>query len=1234
MMKGSVNSLTYACSQCEKKFRTCTELESHQVLCKKCDVCNSYFKKGYLKQHQKSHVHKNALFVRISKNVEKIDKAFGDSVKIYKISSGGEISTKDFLEKSTDTVADILELELVQMGAFKYRLEISTLFYHKIQDLQSQRFFCSNYGLLTESDFVSDSIERHYDELVTEIEQYESRGSGWTMIVIQYLTIQLISFTPFRGGSYIKLPKWVQNKKAVINIRNKDEFCFLYCLAYALYGSNIKKNKQIASKYQKYFKNFNIGNLMFPLEITQIDSFLKINKHLDLSINVYSIIKKNSFNVLRVCEDERSTHIDLLLLESEDSFHYTYISDFSRLFRTKMTGHHKKLGHVCKKCLSYFYDEKSYSLHKTLNCSNYAYSFPKDYLQFEKFYARNLHKFLAFADIETLVVPIDGCENNPNEPYTLFHQKHVPFMTSLKWHSFNNDPNLDSIKIFKGRDCLIDFIYSLEEDVAYIFENYFKKQYEITELNDKAKAYLRQKFNDVCQICLKKIDFETDTFCIDHDHLLPPDKPHPQSKDDIFIGNARAYCHSKCNLNFQDKLWFNVFYHNARAFDMKFLVLALARLGKQMFVIPQSTENYHLVSWNVPLNDIHWSRAYIRIVDSYKMISSSLSELCKSLKKFPIYEDYILKKYGKIELNEKFFEKQVLFYEYLTEFNVLYQREFPPREAFYSSLSSTNVSDEDYQYARNLYKKLKFRNLMDYVEFYLISDTYFLMEVFLSFRSFLFDLYTVDIAYYISLPSYSFDCALSYSDVKLQIMKDVNSILFQNKGLRGGFCQGTIKFVEANHRHLKNFNIFQKETSILALDVCSLYSEIQCEYMLPEGDYTWLTELEISNILKNIQKYSEETEFGYIIECDISYPKELHDKHRDFPLLPTMRKMKGSGTKKLIADYFDRLNYVAHIKYIAMAVEKGLLLKKVHRGLKFRQSFFLRDYVRRNLSIRQDPQMPKFYTDVMKLCNNAIFGKTIENVENRRKIILVTGIQKLHRYVKSPRLKSVTLFASNLAAVELNKSNVDFDRPKAIGLSILDLSKMYMSTLFYDFLCVIFKDKLRNIYGDTDSFHLLTEGCCQLTLKKYNSFFDTSKYSPGNPYKIVPLNKKESGYLADENGCEIIKAFVYVTPKQYCYVTECNGRQGIKKKSKGTSKNIINRLTYENYYEAMKNKVQHTECSYRIGSQNLQVYTIKTNKKVLGTTCNKRYWLPNSVHSLPWGHYKIPKNITQPYDVV
>ena len=152
-----------------------------------------------------------------------------------------------------------------------------------------------------------------------------------------------------------------------------------------------------------------------------------------------------------------------------------------------------------------------------------------------------------------------------------------------------------------------------------------------------------------------------------------------------------------------------------------------------------------------------------------------------------------------------------------------------------------------------------------------------------------------------------------------------------------------------------------------------------------------------------IKKYHEDCKKGYFLEVDIDYAKELFNFHKDLPFLPERKKVE--KVEKLICSTDDKEKYVIHIRALKQALNHGLVLRKVHRMIQFKQKAWLKPYIDVNTELRKKAQN-EFEKNFFKLTNNFVLGKTMENVRNHRDIQLVTSDKKRKRLVSEPNYHS------------------------------------------------------------------------------------------------------------------------------------------------------------------------------------------------------------------------------------
>ena len=151
---------------------------------------------------------------------------------------------------------------------------------------------------------------------------------------------------------------------------------------------------------------------------------------------------------------------------------------------------------------------------------------------------------------------------------------------------------------------------------------------------------------------------------------------------------------------------------------------------------------------------------------------------------------------------------------------------------------------------------------------------------------------------------------------------------------------------------------------------------------------------------------------------DLEYPEELHDLHNEYPLAP--ERLSVGKVEKLIPNLNDKTKYVLHHEDLKLYLRQGLKLTKIHRGITFVETDFIKPYIDLNTDMRTKGTTD-FEKDFYKLMNNSVFGKTMENVRNRISVKLVTNEKAYNKLIKKSNFKSVNIFHENLIAVHMGK---------------------------------------------------------------------------------------------------------------------------------------------------------------------------------------------------------------------
>nr|WP_253308703.1 DNA polymerase [Rickettsia endosymbiont of Ceutorhynchus assimilis] len=1080
-------------------------------------------------------------------------------------------------------------------------------------------------------------LDQWFDENVTEpimieLEEFQERDSGWALKKIVNLGININKFTPQLGSSYIELPPSIKHKKACINVQNNDARCFAWTVVSALFPA--EKDPQRLSKYPDFREVLKLEGIQFPMTLKQIPNFEKQNS---LSVNVYKLEKSGkTFKVLPtyLTRNKKDKHVNLLMIQDkygdggEDAptkFHFCWIKNLSRLVSKQLSKHDGKK-HICDRCLHYFRSQDKLEKHQEdcAKINDTKIKMPeigKNILRFKNYKNKERAPFIVYADLESVLAPTADSKRT---------QQHIPAAVGY-YLKCSYDDSLSFYKSFRGAECMqwfADEMSQLAENVATVFWC----PYDI-DMTQTEEAEFQKATN--CHICEQPFTSPSDKVR-DHNHLIPNN-------------NYRGPAHSApCNLNHQDSHVIYVVFHNLGGYDAHFIIADIAnRMKGSIDLLPITKEKY--ISFTKHIDEYP---VQFRFIDSFRFMSSSLDKLASYLPEYPNL------RYQFAELDEDkiglLTRKGVMPYDYIDSFDRFEEACLPPIEAFYNTLNDTPCPRKLYQRAKQVWSNFNCQDLGEYVDLYMKTDILLLADVFEQFRSSCLKTYELDPAHYYTLPGFTWDAMLKYTGREIELITDQDMFLFVERGIRGGLSQVCSKRqAQANNKYMPNYDSDKKESYLMYFDINNQYGWAMSQH-LPYGGFEWTdTNIDVTSII-------DDAETGYMLEVDLEYPHHLHDLHKDIPLCPEHINPKtGKPPKsvreltKLMATLHGKEKYIIHYRALKQALEHGLKIKKVHRVLKFNQSPWLKSYIDLNTKLRQLAKN-EFEKNLFKLMNNAVFGKTMENIRKRVNVRLLTkwsGRYGAEAYISKPEFKTSTIFNENLVAVVLRKLEIYLNKPIYVGQAILDLAKTTIYDFHYGYMKNVFKDDCSVLYTDTDSliYEITEKDPYEIIQRDCHTHFDTSDYDPNNIYKIPQVNKKVLGMMKDENNGIPMTNYVGLRSKLYAtkvMVTEGDiqkkkkelrdadydddeieliiSNYGVTKKAKGVKYNVVrNKITFDDYIECLETYSEKCISQTIIRSEKHKVYTMNQTKIGLSSSDDKRYLIPGSNKTLPWGHYSI-----------
>ena len=398
--------------------------------------------------------------------------------------------------------------------------------------------------------------------------------------------------------------------------------------------------------------------------------------------------------------------------------------------------------------------------------------------------------FIIYADLECLLEKMSTCYNNPEESSTNEINKHTPSGYSL-FTQCSFDKTKNKLDYYRGKDRMKKFCKNLREQATKII-NYEKKKVIPLTINEE-KYHNKQK---ICYICKK--EFNTN------------DKKHYKVKDHChYTRKYRGAAYNICNLRYKIPKEIPILFHNGSTYDYHFIFKELGKEFDGDFeCLGENTEKY--ITFSAPIkkeinnkDKIIEITYKIKFIDSYRFMSTSLSKLVDNLSEVLLNNkcvncesclDYIKNKDEKLifkcfnckQKYEKDFDKELIKmfasayefcnkdlnkfvlllrkgvypYEYMNNWERFNEISLPDKESFYSNLNMENIDDIDYRHGNNVFKRFKLKNLGEYHDFYVQSDTLLLADVFENFRNTCIKVYELDPAHFLSLPGLAWQVCL------------------------------------------------------------------------------------------------------------------------------------------------------------------------------------------------------------------------------------------------------------------------------------------------------------------------------------------------------------------------------------------------------------------------------------------------------------------------------------------
>ena len=312
---------------------------------------------------------------------------------------------------------------------------------------------------------INEALDKAFPHILELLEKWTQRGSGWAVDRVETLWLDIARYRPLRGGSYILLPAAVKNKKAAVNVKNKDDHCLRWALRSALFPA--AKHPERPTKYPVQdgldLGGGGGGGVDAPTPISQIP---KVERRNNLAINVFGWGKGVIIHQLSK-QPHDTPRINLLLIEKAGKFHYTWVKDLNRLLYDQSK--HRERKHFCERCLHGYTRDDLLEAHKP-ECRGIGQTAVRVEMPEEgknKLVFQNHHKqlpapFIIYADCEALTTKIAGPELNPSKSNTQKTQHHEA--CGYSYMVVRCDGKTSPPRVYRGPGTMEGLLESLQEE--------------------------------------------------------------------------------------------------------------------------------------------------------------------------------------------------------------------------------------------------------------------------------------------------------------------------------------------------------------------------------------------------------------------------------------------------------------------------------------------------------------------------------------------------------------------------------------------------------------------------------------------------------------------------------------------------------------------------------------------------------------------------------------------------
>ena len=413
-----------------------------------------------------------------------------------------------FARENKEKFTDLVEQEIQKLGSVKVSFGLQVHFEIERNDKTEEmtHYFKEDQPHVfnrNNKEMIKQMYEEFMGRIKGEIESWSERGSGWEVESIEAAYVNVAKYQPLLGGTYLPLPADLAKKKAIINVRNRDNQCLKWALRAALFSPKDGKNPQRPSKYPVN-DGINYKGIDFPTPIKQIDKLEKQNPN--LAINVFGW-EKDTVIVHRISTKEPNVpRINLMLIESGVIQHYCWVKRESALLFDKAINNKT---FYCMMCLTRFTRAHLLEDHKKycngVNDRPTKIDMPEEgenILAFQNYHKQMKAPYVIYADFEALVKKMPGCGRDPDKKYKSYTEKTERHEAcGYSYIVVRSDGEVTGLKVYRGEEAVKSFLENVMQEEEKIRERLAKPK-PVTMTQENWEAF---KHAENCYICEKKL---------------------------------------------------------------------------------------------------------------------------------------------------------------------------------------------------------------------------------------------------------------------------------------------------------------------------------------------------------------------------------------------------------------------------------------------------------------------------------------------------------------------------------------------------------------------------------------------------------------------------------------------------------------------------------------------------------------------------------------------------------